>query len=148
MQRYQHILVIVDLSGESASLIQSALGLGQIHQATLSLVHVIDYTPMLYASGEMALPVDLDAVDHSMVMESEHKLEQLAAGSSIAKEQCFLLRGDKEEEIVHFVQENKIDLIVVGAHDKRGLARIFGSTAQTLLHALPCDILSIKITTD
>ena len=145
MQPYQHCLVSVDLSDESTKLIQKAQNLAAIHGATLHLVHVVDYTPSLYASSEIALPIDLDSMDHALFEDVKADLSQLATKCNIESQNCWLLSGEKEHEIMQLVEKITCDLLIVGAHDKHGLARLFNSTAETLLHAMPCDMLTIKI---
>lgn len=144
MKHYQNILVAVDISENSAALVARAQDIQALSNANLTLVHVIDSTPMIYAGGEFALPVDLDTLENSVTNETHEKLLELAAVCNIEKSQCKLLHGEKEGELVHLVDDLKIDLMVVGAHDKHGFGRLFNSTADSLLHALPCDILMVK----
>jgi len=145
MKHYQNILVAVDLTEDSADLVSRAQDIQELSQAKLNLVHVIDYTPMVYAGGEFAVPVDPESVDHSAkTNEAQEKLLELAETFNIDEERCRLLCGDKEDELVQLVEELDVDLMVVGAHDKHGFNRLLSSTADNLLHALPCDILMVK----
>lgn len=146
MTQYNNFLVAVDLSDESAPLIKKAQWLAGLHQATLHIVHVIDYTPSLYASSEIALPIDLDSIDHALLTDVKAELTEVATQFDIDKQHCWLLNGEKAHEIEQLVAKIGCNLIMVGAHDKHGLARLFRSTAGTLLLTLPCDILTVKIT--
>jgi nucleotide-binding universal stress UspA family protein len=51
-----------------------------------------------------------------------------------------VLKGVPHEEILKFAEENKIDMIIMGTHSRKGLDRvIFGSTAERVVrHALKC----------
>ena len=47
-----------------------------------------------------------------------------------------------------FAREHAVDLIVVGSHGRHGLALIFGSTANGVLHGACCDVLAVRIKKD
>jgi universal stress protein A len=42
-------------------------------------------------------------------------------------------------------KDQDIDLIVVGSHGRHGLALIFGSTSNSVLHGATCDVLAVRI---
>ncbi|MDB4308535.1 universal stress protein, partial [Porticoccaceae bacterium] len=50
------------------------------------------------------------------------------------------------QEMHNMAKENHIDLIVVGSHGRHGLALIFGSTSNSVLHGATCDVLAVRIT--
>lgn len=143
MKHYTSILVAVDLSSDSNSIINRAQDIQALSQAELTVVHVVDDSPMMYAGTEFVLPVNLDVLEES-IQTAQEKILELAAACDLLPSQCRLLRGEKEDELVHLVHELSIDLLVLGAHDKHGFSRLFSSTAESLLHALPCDILIVK----
>jgi universal stress protein A len=47
--------------------------------------------------------------------------------------------------IVTQARKLKADLIVVGAHSQHGLGLLLGSTAGSVLHSAPCDVLAIHL---
>jgi len=72
--------------------------------------------------------------------------EQLAKQANrfgIAAEDQWLLVGSTKKEIIDLAEKLNIDLIIVGAHDHHGLAMLFSSTANSIIHAMPCDVLAI-----
>jgi nucleotide-binding universal stress UspA family protein len=56
-----------------------------------------------------------------------------------------LLRGDAATEIIHYVQEHHIDLVVAGS---RGLSRVkgwlMGSVSRKLVHYAGCSVMIVK----
>lgn len=53
-------------------------------------------------------------------------------------------RGRVESALSRYVRENDIELVVIGSHGRGGfLKKLLGSTASSLLHWLPCDVLLI-----
>ncbi len=57
-----------------------------------------------------------------------------------------VIKGVPHEEIINFAKNNKIDLIVIGTHGRKGLDRIlFGSTAAQVVRFAPCPVLTVRI---
>ena len=56
--------------------------------------------------------------------------------------------GQPANEMRRMAKEENIDLIIVGSHGRHGLALIFGSTSNSVLHGAPCDVLAVRITED
>jgi universal stress protein A len=53
--------------------------------------------------------------------------------------------GRPENEIHGLAEEINANLIVVGSHGRHGLALIFGSTANGVLHGAGCDVLAVRV---
>lgn len=53
--------------------------------------------------------------------------------------------GSTKHEIVRVARENKIDLIVIGSHERYGLDYLLGSTAHGVVHAADCDVLVVRL---
>jgi nucleotide-binding universal stress UspA family protein len=52
--------------------------------------------------------------------------------------------GAPAEKILAFAQNEKIDMIVMGAHGRAGLERaIFGSVANKVIKSAPCPVLAV-----
>ena len=54
--------------------------------------------------------------------------------------------GSTAKEILRIVQEQGLDLIVLGSHGRHGVAMLLGSTANAVLHHAECDLLAVRIT--
>ena len=68
------------------------------------------------------------------------KAEQQGARAS-----ALLSPGFPDEEIVATVPREKIDLIVMGTHGRRGPARFFlGSVAARVVASAPCPVLTVR----
>jgi universal stress protein A len=141
---YHHILIATDLSPASLGIGKKAMHIGQHNNAKVSIVNVINFPPTLYGSGEFAIPLDTD-LEENLREQAEKDLASQSSELGISKENQYILEGSTNNEIVHLAEELAIDLIVVGSHDQHGLALLFGSTANAILHAMPCDILAVKV---
>jgi nucleotide-binding universal stress UspA family protein len=55
-----------------------------------------------------------------------------------------VLVGSPAEKILELAQQEKIDLIIMGAHGRKGLERVFfGSVADKVVTGAPCPVLTI-----
>jgi len=53
--------------------------------------------------------------------------------------------GSPADKVLAFANQEKIDLIVMGAHGRKGLERaIFGSVADKVLRGAPCPVVAIN----
>ena len=53
--------------------------------------------------------------------------------------------GDADEKILDFVKENKIDLIIMLAHEEGRLEHLlFGRSTDRIIRSLPCSIMLVK----
>jgi universal stress protein A len=144
VSKYKHILLATDLSTRSSELAKHALDLAKQWKAKLSAAHVVDYGPMMYGGGEFAIPMDAD-ITATMEAEAKKKLQKQAAKIDVDEKDQWVLHGQTKEEIIHLAKKIKVDLIVVGGHDQRWLTFLFGSTANALLHNMPCDVLTVRL---
>ncbi|MBF0497256.1 MAG: universal stress protein, partial [Deltaproteobacteria bacterium] len=56
-----------------------------------------------------------------------------------------ILSGHPATEIINFVKEKDIDVLVMGAHGLTGLAYVFfGSTAEKVVRRAPCSVLVVR----
>jgi nucleotide-binding universal stress UspA family protein len=64
--------------------------------------------------------------------------------SGFAKVETRVELGSPAEKIVELASTEKIDLIIMGAHGRKGLDRaIFGSVADKVVQGAPCPVLTI-----
>lgn len=63
----------------------------------------------------------------------------------IAKDDQWLEEGDMAEGLTTLIQKIHADLLLIGSHKHRLLGYLFGSTSNSILHLMPCDVLAIRI---
>lgn len=94
-----------------------------------------------------APPIDKEAIEKQEKQEGERFLAEAQAILEVAgiAAETVLLRGDAATEIIEYVKENQIDLIVCGS---RGLSRVagwlLGSVSRKLVHYAGCSVLIVK----
>lgn len=53
--------------------------------------------------------------------------------------------GDPDQKILRFVEENRIDFLIMLAHEEGRLEHLlFGRTIERIIRKLPCSVLSVK----
>ncbi len=144
MEDYRHLLAAVDLTVESDQVAQRAVALRDKCGARLSLVHVVEYVPMAY-SGDLALPDDFN-LEQELLEVARRRMAELGERLGVAEADRYVTLGSTAKEILRVVQEQGMDLIVLGSHGRHGLAMLLGSTANAVLHHAECDLLAVRIT--
>jgi nucleotide-binding universal stress UspA family protein len=138
---YQHIVVTTDFSDPSARALQVALQFFPFQ--TLHLLHVYDAPyPTLVA----------DQRRHAETFENVHvaELETFLASIPVTEEQrrrlvTLIEPGPPPQIVREYVQINDADLVVLGTHGRGAmLEALLGSTAKSIMSALPCDALVVR----
>lgn len=143
MTLYHHLLLATDLGEESRYLEQKALQLQGQCAARLSLVHVVEYIPMAY-SGDLVLPDDFN-LERELLDVARQRMKELGKRLDVAEADRHVLLGSPAREIPRIVEEQSVDLLVVGSHGRHGIAALLGSTADSLLRRADCDLLAVRI---
>ena len=142
MNEYTHILVAVDLTEDSRVLATKASVLQKAYSAKLSCVHVIEPLSLTYGSD---VPLDLSTIQEQIQETAKIQLQEFAMELEINSENQYLIFGRTETEIDSLANQISADLIVVGSHGRHGIALLFGSTANGVLHGAPCDVLAVRV---
>lgn len=137
--QYSAVLVAVDLSVYTNSIIERALALASADK--LHLVYVMDMVH--YANAFVTVPMgDVESQIRSHV---KAELQDLTEEYGIRRESAFLVTGHAASQIHTVAEEIRADLIVVGSHGRHGLQLILGSTANAVLHGAKCDVLAVRV---
>jgi universal stress protein A len=139
--QYKHILIATDFSKDCANVITKALELAKLSDAKVSIVNVVEPWPAYYnypfiGSGE---------VEVKYVEETKKYLAKLGVKYKIEEKNQHVELGTTKVEINRLVQEIKADLIVLGSHGHHGIDALLGSTANTMVHNAPCDVLVVRL---
>lgn len=144
MADYQHILWTTDLGEQSAVIGQRALDLAQKYQARVSVLHVVNYIPPFEIGGELTLPA-YPEIEEQLVKQAQQHVVKLTQKLNVSGIAQHVVVGSPRVEITRFAAENRVDLIVVGRHSRRGLGALLGSIASGVLHHAVCDVLAVKV---
>lgn len=142
MSEYSHILVAVDLSEGSRTVITQAQMLAGPHGANISLAHVVEYIPV-EPMGEALLPSM--QIQEDLLTSARKRLTELVEKQGLGDVAQHVKIGNIKSEMLKLARELKVDLIVLGARERHGLANLVNLTEDTVLHAAPCDVLAVRL---
>jgi universal stress protein A len=77
--------------------------------------------------------------------EARGRLDKLVEQLGLFEEQVILAKGSPSDEIHDAVKDKDIDLILIGTHGQKGLRLLLGSTANSVLHGVRCDVLTVRL---
>jgi nucleotide-binding universal stress UspA family protein len=145
---YRNILVPVDGSDTSASGLLEAIKLAKADGARLRLVHVVNTA--VVAMEYAAAFAELDNLPQKLRDNGEATLQQaesVVRQNGLQSESMLVgtTMDNTGELIVNQAKEWPADVIVMGTHGRRGLARlVLGSNAEYVLRHTPVPILLVR----
>jgi len=146
MSDYTHILIAVDFSASAKQILEKARDIAQRNNAKLSLLHVVEYLPPIDSAYEPILASNWVVDENEMLEQARQSLKEFSQQNKLGDDvELEVQLGTPKHEITQFVKDNQCDLVVLGSHGRHGINLLLGSTANAVLHAMPCDILAVKI---
>jgi universal stress protein A len=142
MAGYQKLLVLLDLSRDSEQVAVAARNLAAYSQAAIVVLHVVEFIP-IEPMGESLMPTV--EIEDDLVQRSKVQLQALAARLGLTDAVLRVEAGNTKAEILRVAEEEGVDLIVVGSHERHGLAILINFTEDTVLHAARCDVLAVRL---
>ena len=142
MSAYKRVLLVVDLSENSEHIGRRARAVAEANGAELELLHVLESVP-IEPMGEILMPAV--EVEDELIERARRKLSELAVKLGLTESPCYVATGNIKSEILRTATDHQIDLIVMGARERHGLAILVNFTEDTVLHAAPCDVLAIRV---
>jgi universal stress protein A len=142
MSGYQKLLVVLDLSDHSERVAVAARDLAAASKAQIVALHVVEFVPM-EPLGDTMMPT-LD-IEEELIDQARAKLHAFAARLGLASATLRVEAGNIKAEILRVAGEERADLIVVGSHERHGLALLVNFTEDALLHAAQCDVLAVRL---
>ncbi|HET7370982.1 MAG TPA: universal stress protein [Gammaproteobacteria bacterium] len=140
---YRQILLAVDIAVDGDAIGRRAAALAKAFDAKVNLLHVVEYVPMDPA-GEALMPPPVD-LESELIEGARMRLQELAERVGLVDAPRDVCVGNIKSEIVRAAQEIDADLIVIGRHQRHGLALFLGSTERSLVTAAPCDVLAVRV---
>ncbi len=141
------VLFATDFSEGSSYALPYAVDLANKYGAKLFFVHVI--YDLAQTSGFYVPHISLDEVYQDIEKGAMSALEKtfVEEMKNYKDVEHKVLKGKPYDEIVKFAAEEKVDLIVIGTHGRKGIDRLlFGSTAEQVVRHAPCPVLSVRLT--
>ena len=147
MVKIKRILYPIDFSECSYQVLPYVLYVAEKYDAEIYLLYVVDDLRQ-FAGMHVPHTSISDFIEQAMV-ESEKMLDKICDEhlQSCPNFQRRLVMGDPRVEILKMVESEKIDLVIMGSHSRRGLERIiFGSVAEYVVKNASVPVLTVKPT--
>jgi len=143
MPKYKHILVAIDLSPVTEQVLASAHELAEQNKAPLSMVHVMEHSPVAYG-GEFSIPIDVN-LEQALEAQVRKEMSQFGEKYHIPIERQYVENGSVKLTVTDLASELGVDLIVTGTHGHHGIDALLGSRANAILHRAQCDVLVVRV---
>ena len=137
------ILVPTDFSSCAQEALDYALKLAARLDARVCMAHAY-LLPITGWEGGWALPED---VITELEAAARAKLESILskARETLPTTTATFYDGDPRDGVPQLAAELKADLIVMGTHGRKGVARaILGSVTETVIRHAPCSVLAVR----
>ena len=143
-QIYRRILVATDFTAASTPALKPALNLAKQNQAELLIAHssaiprslCFIVTPDPYDEWEKQCRTEAEKNMGALIME---------ARKQGVKAHMLELTGLADDAIVETAERLGVDLIVLGTHGRRGVARfLLGSVASQVVARARCPVLTVR----
>jgi len=145
MDDIKRILVVSRSTKNCKKALHYGISLAKQHDSKLYVLHVI-HDPFGYEGWNLPVP-SLKQEYKNLVKKSKEDIDRIikseqADGLEITE---WIRDGKPVEEVIAAVNEEKIDLIIMSAHEEGRLEHyMFGRTVEELTRKMPCSLLLVK----
>ena len=141
----KRIVCCTDFSENAETAFDAALEMAEKYAADLTVIHVLPppINPMLADTGWI-VP---EEPRESLVQQIEEKMAQHYGNrmNGRVNYRLVVLDGHESTELIKFLAENPIDVVVLGAYGLSGMGLvIFGSVAKRVAHKAPCSVMIVR----
>jgi universal stress protein A len=145
MSEYTNILVAIDFSSSADQVLAKAQQVAQRNKAKLNLIHVVEYAPPIDSAFDPMLAGNTMIDEDVLLDNARQSLEKLSKRNKLTDTDLAVQLGRPKHEITRYVEDHQCDLVIIGSHGRHGISMLLGSTANAIVHAMPCDVLTVKI---
>ena len=146
---YQHILLATDFSLFSENAAKRAMKLANhCNETRLTFMHVVDddyYDEFDSVFSQLATGGSIDNQRDALLEDARAQMSGFVKKLNASDVHIKVVKGIPKKAIIAYAKKNKVDLIVMGAHGRHGLARLLGSTTNSVINNAKCDVLSVPL---
>ena len=145
MKEFNRILYPVDLSEPSAKIVPYVQSVAQKFGSQIHILfaaRIFDH----FASMYVPLP-SISKFEKELIEGSEKRLYEFVDEhfSEFPQTKTAVVAGDASEEIINYIQEHKIDLVIMATHGRKGMDKIiFGSVAERVVKTSPVPVMVVN----
>jgi nucleotide-binding universal stress UspA family protein len=143
MNRIESILVPIDFGAQSDRAVDYAVNLAEQLGAGVHIISAFELPIASFPDGAYVVSAEMAS---RLIEASQTALNKACARVEDRKVAVtsHLEQGDPREAILRVAHERKVDLIVMGTHGRKGIARaLIGSTAEAVIRASDIPVLTV-----
>ena len=145
MKEFKKILFPVDLSESSAKIVPYVQSVAKKFDAKIHILfvaRVFDYFTGIYVPVPSITTMGKDIIDGAEKRLYEFLDEHFSA---FPNTKTAVVAGDASEEIIKYIEEQHIDLVIMGTHGRKGMDKIiFGSVADRIVKTAPVPVMVVN----
>jgi nucleotide-binding universal stress UspA family protein len=143
MKEFNKILFPIDFSESAAKLIPYVLTMAQAFHSRVFLLYVV--RDFQYLTSFHVPHPSLDRLESEVLENAQKMISRVGEENFPPGYVTRVSRGDAAGEIIQYAEVEKIDLIIMGTHGRKGLDRtLFGSVAANVVKNSPVPVMVIN----
>jgi universal stress protein A len=141
---FNKIVCPVDFSEFTEAILLYAVSIARTYGAELHLLHVIPNLNYFTPYESFLTPENLVAIERNIEREVDKDFEKVS-GKIDYPVKKIVKTGVTFVEIIDYIKQEKIDLVVMGTHGRGGIEHILiGSVAEKVVRKSPCPVLTVR----
>ena len=143
MIQFKRILVPLDFAEPSRRALSYGLALATQFKAKLIVAHIVPEASAL----TYAFPVETAAIEKEQSSHAAGEIQKLVSAGPSGKldVQTIVRTGRIDDELLRIVEEEAVDLVVMGTHGRRYPGRwLIGSVAERMLRKVPVPVVTMS----
>jgi universal stress protein A len=141
---FKKILCPVDFSEFTEDILSYGVGIAKKFDAELHLLHVIPNLNYFTPYESFLTPENLVVIERNIEGEVEKDFDKVVKKIDMPVKKT-IKTGVTFVEIIDYVKQEGIDLVVMGTHGRSGIEHILiGSVAEKVVRKSPCPVLTIR----
>jgi nucleotide-binding universal stress UspA family protein len=139
----KNVLFATDFSTTSEAAFPYAVAICRRFGATLHAAHVLSDASLLMMTGGVDY-VSMGTIYEDAHTEAKERLGQMSDRLQGIRNRNYVRHGGVWKNLAGIIDENDIDLIVVGTHGRTGFGKLLlGSVAEDILRHAACPVLTV-----
>jgi nucleotide-binding universal stress UspA family protein len=145
MKEFKRILFPVDLSESSTKMVPYVQTVAEKFEAKIHILfaaRVFEYFTSIYVPHP-----SINKFEKEIIEGAEKRLYEFMDEhfSNVPNTKTTVVAGDASEEILNYIENQHIDLVIMGTHGRKGMDKIiFGSVTERVLKSSPVPVMVVN----
>ena len=145
MKEFKKILFPVDLSESSAKIVPYVQSIAKKFESQIYLLfvaRVFEYFTSIYVPSPSIVQFEAEIFKGAQKRLYEFVEQHF---SEFPETQTAVVVGDAADQVISYIEEQHIDLVIMGTHGRKGMEKIiFGSVADRVVKTSPIPVMVVN----